>query len=55
MRNANRNYSGWTSYRDGIRNSINIVAVKTLTDITPEVGAAYVQNFGITNAADPAG
>ena len=48
VRNANRNYSGWTSYRDGIRNSINIVAVKTLTDITPEVGAAYVQNFGIT-------
>ena len=48
VRNANRRYGGWTSYRQGIMNSTNIVAVKTLTDITPEVGAAYVQNFGIT-------
>ena len=48
VRNANRSYGGWTSYRQGIMNSTNIVAVKTLTDITPEVGAAYVQNFGIT-------
>ena len=48
VRNADRSYSGWTSYREGIRRSINIVAVKTLTDITPELGATYVQNFGIT-------
>ncbi len=48
VRNVNRSYGGWTSYRQAIINSTNIVAVKTLTDITPELGATYVQNFGIT-------
>ena len=48
VRNANRNYSGWTSLRNGIMNSINIVAVKTLTDITTQLGVTYLENFGFT-------
>ena len=48
VRNANRNYSGWTSLRTGIMNSINIVAVKTLTDITTQLGVTYLENFGFT-------
>ena len=32
------NYRGLSSLRDGIRDSMNIVAVKTLTQITPQLG-----------------
>lgn len=42
-------YRGLCSVRDGIRDSLNIVAVKTLTDITPELGYSYLQDFGITS------
>lgn len=48
VRNANRSYGGWTAFRQAIMNSTNIVAVKTLTDITPELGLTYAENFGIT-------
>ena len=48
VNNANRNFSGWTSYRTAIAKSINIVAVKTLTDITPVMGVSYLDNFGFT-------
>ena len=32
--------------------SINIVTVKTLTDITPQLGYNYLENFGITSLQD---
>lgn len=41
-------YQGWTSLRKGIEQSMNIVAVKTLTDITPALGVTYLENMGIT-------
>ncbi len=41
-------YQGWTSLRRGIEQSMNIVAVKTLTDITPALGITYLENLGIT-------
>lgn len=41
-------YQGWTSLRKGIEQSMNIVAVKTLTDITPALGITYLENLGIT-------
>lgn len=41
-------YQGWTSLRKGIEQSMNIVAVKTLTDITPALGITYLENMGIT-------
>lgn len=41
-------YKGLCSLRDGIRESLNIVAVKTLTQITPQLGYDYLLNFGFT-------
>lgn len=41
-------YQGWTNLRRGIEQSMNIVAVKTLTDITPALGITYLENMGIT-------
>ena len=41
-------YKGMCSLRYGIEQSLNIVAVKTLTEITPELGYEYLLNFGFT-------
>jgi penicillin-binding protein 1A len=41
-------YRGLSSLRDGIRDSMNIIAVKTLTQITPQLGFDYLINFGFT-------
>ena len=48
IKNANGKFSGICSFREGIRNSINIIAVKTLTQITPQLGFDYLQNLGFT-------
>ena len=41
-------YRGINSIRDGIRDSLNIVTVKCLTQIGPQLGYDYLLNFGIT-------
>ncbi len=41
-------YKGICTIRYGIEQSLNIVAVKTLTQITPQLGFDYLQNFGFT-------
>lgn len=41
-------YTGYTTIRDGIKNSINIVAIKTMDEIGTSLGFQYVQDFGIT-------
>lgn len=41
-------YRGLCSLRDGIAQSMNIVTVKTLTQITPQLGYDYLINFGFT-------
>ncbi len=41
-------YRGLSSLRLGIQNSMNIVTVKTLVDITPELGYEYLLDFGFT-------
>ena len=41
-------YRGLCSLREGIAQSLNIVAVKTLTQITPQLGYDYLINFGFT-------
>ncbi|MBE5851907.1 MAG: glycosyl transferase [Lachnospiraceae bacterium] len=41
-------YRGICSYRDGIRDSLNVIAVKTLTKITPQLGFDYLNSFGFT-------
>ena len=45
-------YRGLSSLRDGIRDSMNIVAVKTLTQITPQLGFDYLKNFGFTTVVE---
>ncbi len=45
-------YRGLTSLRVGIEQSMNIVAVKTLTQITPQLGFDYLQNFGFSTLVE---
>lgn len=45
-------YKGLCSIRYGIEQSLNIVAVKTLTQITPRLGYDYLENFGFTQLAN---
>ncbi|MDO5574088.1 MAG: PBP1A family penicillin-binding protein [bacterium] len=45
-------YKGICTVRYGIEQSLNIVAVKTLTDITPQLGYDYLLNFGFTTLVD---
>ena len=41
-------YRGPSTIREGIRDSMNVVTSKLLTEITPQLGFDYVQEFGIT-------
>lgn len=45
-------YKGIQSIRSGIRDSINILAVKTITVISPQLGYDYLLNFGFTTLTD---
>ena len=45
-------YRGYVTVREAIADSINVIAVKTLTDITPQTGYEYVKNFGITTLTE---
>ena len=46
-------YLGWSSIRDGIVYSMNIVALKTLMEtVTPRVGVQYATDFGISTLTD---
>lgn len=48
LRNYDNSYRGFTTLRYAITKSINVVTVKTLTDISPQVGYDYLQNFGFS-------
>ncbi len=45
-------YKGICSIRYGIEQSLNIVAVKTQTVISPQLGMDYLYNFGFTTLTD---
>ena len=45
-------YTGMTTIREAIAGSINVVAVKCLTEITPRLGFEYAEKFGITTLYD---
>ncbi len=51
VNNANRSYGGTTTIRRAIQNSVNVVAVKCLEDVTPDLGLKYLDNFGFTTLA----
>lgn len=48
VKNSYSGYKGNMSIRDGIIQSCNILAVKTLTQITPQLGYDYLLKFGFT-------
>lgn len=45
-------YRGLTSLREAIAESMNVVAVKTLNDVTPKTGYDYLLNLGFTTLVD---
>lgn len=42
-------YRGWTTIREAITRSMNIMAVKTITDVTPTIAVDYLLKFGFTS------
>ena len=51
VNNATKSYNGTTTIRKAIQNSINVVAVKCLEEVTPQLGLQYLDNFGFTTLA----
>ena len=45
-------YRGLSNARQGIIDSMNILAVKVITHITPQVGYDYTKNFGFSTVVD---
>ena len=52
VHNYYKGYRGTCTLREGIEQSLNIVTVKTLTDITPEVGYEYLTKMGFTTLVE---
>lgn len=48
LRNYDESYHGFTTIREAITRSVNVVTVKTLTEISPQVGYDYLLNFGFS-------
>lgn len=48
VKNWYRGYRGTVTVRKAIADSMNVCAVKTLTEITPQLGFDYLLNFGFT-------
>lgn len=51
VNNSSRTYGGTTTIRQAIQNSVNVVAVKCLEEVTPDLGLQYLDNFGFTTLA----
>ncbi len=53
LRNYDQKYRGFTTLREAITRSVNVVTVKTLTDIGIDTGYDYLTNhFGFTTLSD---
>ena len=52
VRNWNNAYNGDTTIRYAIQQSINVVAVKCLTEITPKLGYDYLLDLGFEHLVD---
>lgn len=53
LRNYDEKYRGFTTIREAITHSINVVTVKTLSDISIDTGYDYLTNrFGFTTLTD---
>jgi penicillin-binding protein 1A len=49
---STKKYVGLSTLRKGMYDSMNIVTVKTLVDVTPEVGYDYLLKLGFTSLVD---
>jgi penicillin-binding protein 1A len=47
-----QNYNGLTTLRQAIYNSMNIVTVKTMAEVTPQVGFDYLKKLGFTTLVE---
>lgn len=54
VQNYDRQYHGLLSVRDGILGSINVLAAKTITEISPTLGFNYTQSFGFSTLVESA-
>ena len=45
-------YRGLTSIRNAIKDSMNVIAVKTMTLVTPQLAFDYLKNFGFTTIVE---
>ncbi len=45
-------YKGYSTIRQGVEQSMNIVAAKTIADISPDLGFDYAVNFGISTLSE---
>ena len=45
-------YRGLTSLREAMAQSMNVIAVKTLNDVSPKIGYDYLLNLGFTSLVD---
>lgn len=52
LRNYDNAYRGFTPIREAIEHSINIVTVKTLTEIGTDLGFSYLKDFGFSTLVD---
>lgn len=52
VKNWYSGYRGLSTIREAITNSMNIIAVRTITDITPQVSYDYLVNMGFTTLVD---
>lgn len=52
VKNSNNKHSGEMTIRKAITKSNNVIAVKVLTEITPEVGYNYLKRLGFTTLTD---
>ncbi|MBO5488546.1 MAG: penicillin-binding protein, partial [Eubacterium sp.] len=52
VKNWYNSYRGLSSIRTGIKDSMNVVAVKTLQQITPKLGYDYLLNLGFSTIVD---
>ncbi len=48
VNNVDNKFRGICSFRYAIQDSVNVIAVKTLTQITPQLGFDYLQSLGFT-------
>ncbi len=48
LRNYDNSFRGFTTLREAITRSVNIVTVKTLTEIGTDLGYSYLQDFGFS-------